>query len=736
MKKFNRFLSLTFLAILLSMSVSVMGQGPLTVDVIQPDNSGIVWVIGETYTISWMDNLTNGVNIWLWDPNKSGGAGYQTSALATNVSGSTWTWDMSLYTALTPGTEYHIKVESYTSPTAYSNIGADFALVYELGHAINIVQPDVANISWKRGTTHIISWEDSDYIESVNIYLENSAIAIPGGTNTGGTNWEKLLTSSAVTGTTWEWDIAANLTEDANYKIRVQSNTSSTVLDRSANTFWITETSGVFNEIYQPTSATIWAISTDHLISWRDEIEEPVYLYYSSDGGTNYTQIGTTSFVGSTYVWTTPVNASATARIKIVSSDDDAIFIESDVFTISDVVGSVSAIYQPLTTASWTLGTKHLISWLDNLEGTVNVFYSIYTGSWSAWTAVIGGSNVTGATCVWDIPTGLTTGNNVCKIRVESSIDNTVGLDSDPFDLTLTTGTFVDVIQPSVGGIVWARNTSHYLSWDDDLLAGENVDISLCKYTNSTDAIGTETSTVSLFTDVVGSTKVWPIGTTAAGYYRIKVFSHDDPSTALTDYSTSTFTISTSVGNFITVNSPNGGENWLNTTTHWIAWDDDCVNENFDIILYEYTSAGADVANYPLATDIGPGSAWEWTIAQLPITSTNKFKIVVKSTLGPLPTDISNGFFYINPFGKSVTSIGDIAGDIAASVVIYPNPTSGQFSVSAPGNITKVEVRNLLGQVLYSGVETTIDVVSYDAGLYIVNIEVEGQVIAKKLFIQ
>jgi len=46
----------------------------------------------------------------------------------------------------------------------------------------------------------------------------------------------------------------------------------------------------------------------------------------------------------------------------------------------------------------------------------------------------------------------------------------------------------------------------------------------------------------------------------------------------------------------------------------------------------------------------------------------------------------------------------------------------------------------MLGQVLYTSTveagQTVIDVSSYDAGIYIVNIIVEGEVVTKKLFVQ
>ncbi|HJN06935.1 MAG TPA: T9SS type A sorting domain-containing protein [Bacteroidales bacterium] len=60
---------------------------------------------------------------------------------------------------------------------------------------------------------------------------------------------------------------------------------------------------------------------------------------------------------------------------------------------------------------------------------------------------------------------------------------------------------------------------------------------------------------------------------------------------------------------------------------------------------------------------------------------------------------------------------------------------------SAPliNTITTNIKRNLLGQILYSNnieaTKTNIDVSNYEAGVYIVNVMIEGEVVTKKLFV-
>ena len=452
--------------------------------------------------------------------------------------------------------------------------------------------------------------------------------------------------------------------------------------------------------------------------------------------------------VGSTFEWDLTANTivpsappawvSGTEYTVILKSEvDPDETMESTKFTINETVGEISTIYQPVATTSWTVGTTHLISWLDNIEEDVKIYYTYSVAATPLFADWVHIADAVGTTYSWDL-TGMTAGTGHVRVIIASSLDpQNVFEVSDYFSLTLTQGTYIDVIQPSIAGISWANGYDYYISWDDDLIDAEFVDIYLCGYKTATGFnIGQEFDTKEIDTDVVGSTHVWTagaLGIVGAESYRIKIVSSDNSN--IEDYSTYTFNISASSGTFITVENPTGGEYWMYTTSEYIVWNDNCP-ENVLIYLKEYLLDNTPVGTYDIEVGSGvSGSMYSWEINEVISSYDNKFKIYVESYLDSDINDMSN-FFYIVPFGKSATSIGDIAGDIAANVVIYPNPTSGQFSVSAPGTINKVEVRNLIGQVLFTGVASTIDVSNYEAGLYIVNIEVEGQVVAKKLFVQ
>ena len=76
--------------------------------------------------------------------------------------------------------------------------------------------------------------------------------------------------------------------------------------------------------------------------------------------------------------------------------------------------------------------------------------------------------------------------------------------------------------------------------------------------------------------------------------------------------------------------------------------------------------------------------------------------------------------------------------ELSAETKLYPNPTTGQFTVEG-ANVAKVEVYNLVGQKVHEaeGQVVNIDAADWHKGIYLVNIiEQNGAVVAKKLVVR
>ena len=76
--------------------------------------------------------------------------------------------------------------------------------------------------------------------------------------------------------------------------------------------------------------------------------------------------------------------------------------------------------------------------------------------------------------------------------------------------------------------------------------------------------------------------------------------------------------------------------------------------------------------------------------------------------------------------------------ELSAETKLYPNPTTGQFTVES-ANMSKVEVYNLMGQKVHEaeGQSVNIDAAGWNKGIYLVNIvERNGAVVTKKLVVK
>ena len=100
----------------------------------------------------------------------------------------------------------------------------------------------------------------------------------------------------------------------------------------------------------------------------------------------------------------------------------------------------------------------------------------------------------------------------------------------------------------------------------------------------------------------------------------------------------------------------------------------------------------------------------------------------------------SDGFEVVCEICTGISEYGDQAG-----IQVFPNPSSGQFTVKFDNNIgiTDVIVTNLLGEVLYkettetvNGRSLNIDMREYPEGIYFVRLKTDSSEQVRKIIIQ
>jgi len=79
------------------------------------------------------------------------------------------------------------------------------------------------------------------------------------------------------------------------------------------------------------------------------------------------------------------------------------------------------------------------------------------------------------------------------------------------------------------------------------------------------------------------------------------------------------------------------------------------------------------------------------------------------------------------------TKIKVVEKETAPDVKIYPNPTTGIFYVDCRGSLEKITVFNVLGNKVYSGTEKKADIGNLPNGIYLVNLQIDKQIITKRI---
>ena len=157
------------------------------------------------------------------------------------------------------------------------------------------------------------------------------------------------------------------------------------------------------------------------------------------------------------------------------------------------------------------------------------------------------------------------------------------------------------------------------------------------------------------------------------------------------------------------------------------------INKNAlqDITVYEVYENGSNYFETVLSKD-------------LPYTLAPNEEVIVNLTLVNFPSEETEAHYFIRSTegesGYSVHIAGDILSvtELSAETKLYPNPTTGQFTVEG-ANVARVEVYNLVGQKVHEaeGQVVNINAADWNKGIYLVNIvEQNGAVVTKKLVVK
>lgn len=257
-----------------------------------------------------------------------------------------------------PQKRYGTGATLYAGLSLYGNMANNIDDFSVRAPVITVTAPNGGE-RWTVNSTQNITWTYSDYVGNVKIEYSTDS----------GTSWTTVVASTSNTGS-YSWRIPN--TPSNTCRVRVSSAASGIPNDMSDADFTIEQETEQI-ALISPNGGEIWIVNTERQITWSaTSVISNVRLWYSLNGGANWTEIATAPNTGS-YPWTLPAQTSTTAKIKVEDALDGLPSDQSDgVFTISSLV---SLSVQSSSGEPGKTGTVNL--WLNNQVNVRGILFRL-----------------------------------------------------------------------------------------------------------------------------------------------------------------------------------------------------------------------------------------------------------------------------------------------------------------------------------------------------------------------
>jgi len=359
----------------------------------------------------------------------------------------------------------------------------------------------------------------------------------------------------------------------------------------------------------------------------------------------------------------------------------------------------------------WQVGSSQNITWNSSgTSGDVHIEYSTNNGS--DWSDVIASTSDDG-THSWTIPDA-PSGN--CLVKVSDTDGDPTDASDAVFTISPSPVPFISVTAPN-GGEDWEVGSSQNITWNS---SGTSGDVHIEYSTNN----GSDWSDVIASTSDDG-THSWTIPDAPSGNCLVRVSDADgDP----TDQSDAVFTISPIP--FITVTSPNGGEDWQADSTYDITWTSSGTSGN--VKIESSINNGSNWSDVIASTsDTG---AYSWTIPDNPSDSC----FVRIGDIDGSPLDTSDAIFTIStvsavPLAKLPKVYSMSVREITTGnkfEIKYALPEKAKFRLEVY-DIKGTRVKELSEESPLGFYSREIDMSNKPAGVYFIRMEANGKKFTK-----
>ncbi|MEB3339278.1 Ser-Thr-rich GPI-anchored membrane family protein [Okeania sp.] len=356
-------------------------------------NGGDTLEPGKSYNITWNDNISEDVLIYLYENNED-------DSIITYSTPSDGSYDWKVPTNLASGSTYKIAIQSSVNGEIY-DYSDDFFTI-KASDFITVNSPNGGN-TLKSGESYNITWSDN-ISEDIRIYLyENN-------------EYDRMITDSTASDGSYNWKVPTNLDSGSTYQIAIQSVVNGEIYDYSDNAFTIQAND--FITVNSPNGGNTLEPGKSYNITWSDNISEDVLIYLYENNEYDSIITYSTSSNGS-YNWKVPTNLASGSTYKIAIQSA----VNGDIYDFSDNFFTI----KPDDLNS----NRYYFTYSYNVDDSYNGYFYEKPGTYSLGDVLDSGSGVYE---IWDVESGVGNKNDIGDVYVYSYNDtNYTGGNYEPF---------------------------------------------------------------------------------------------------------------------------------------------------------------------------------------------------------------------------------------------------------------------------------------------------------------
>ncbi|MCF8267463.1 MAG: FG-GAP-like repeat-containing protein, partial [Ignavibacteriales bacterium] len=271
-------------------------------------NGGENWRSGELQNITWTADNISTIKLEYTTNDETNWTSITTGQTASN---GTFAWTVPTINSTT----VKIKVSDEVFPHSSDESDAEFTIH---GPTLTLTAPN-GNETWLAGEVRDIKWT-SDNISTVKLeYTTNNGI-----------NWTGITAGHTASTGTYAWTVPS--INKTNVKVKVTDEVFPNISDESDGSFTIQFPPLTLTA---PNGGETWRAGELRDITWTASNISTVKLEYTTNNGTNWTNIVTgQSAATGTYAWTVPNISSTTVKLKVtdevfpnISDESNANFV-------------------------------------------------------------------------------------------------------------------------------------------------------------------------------------------------------------------------------------------------------------------------------------------------------------------------------------------------------------------------------------------------------------------------